>query len=98
VLPTGSDSVRALADARSRELGVATQFAGRLALLVFAASAAERLWSPHDLSSALSTVLVHTAVFYGFGLICGELARRLVEEDATREFEAWKAASELVES
>lgn len=73
---------------------MATQFASRLALVVFAASAAEQLWSCSDLSAALASVLVHTAVFYGLGLVCGDLARRLVEEDAEREFEQWKAAEE----
>jgi hypothetical protein len=73
---------------------VATQFASRLALVVFAASAAERVWSCTNLGAALTDVLVYTALFYGLGLVCGDLARRLVEEDAEREFETWKAAAE----
>uniref|UniRef100_A0A7C4QGW8 Uncharacterized protein n=1 Tax=Schlesneria paludicola TaxID=360056 RepID=A0A7C4QGW8_9PLAN len=71
---------------------MATQFAGRLALLVFAASALDQLWSVDDLSAALTHVLGATAGFYGLGLICGDLARRLVEEDAQREFNAQIAA------
>jgi hypothetical protein len=73
---------------------VAKQFASRLALLVFAASAAERIWSDADLSGTLTTVLVRTAVFYGLGLICGELAQQLVEEDAQREFVKLQAAAD----
>lgn len=73
---------------------MAQHFASRLALLVFAASAAERLWSDADLSGTLTTILIRTAVFYGLGLICGELAQQLVEENAQREFEKWQAAAD----
>ena len=73
---------------------MAQQFASRLALLVFAASAAERIWSDADLSGTLTTVLLRTAVFYGLGLVCGELARQLVEEDAEREFKTLQAAAD----
>ena len=71
---------------------MAKQFACRLALIVCAASTVERVWSTDDLSATLTTVLVRMAVFYGLGLVCGDLARQLVEEDAQREFEKWQAA------
>jgi hypothetical protein len=73
---------------------VATQFASRLALLVFAASAIELMGSRGDLSGTLTTMLIRTAVFYGLGLVCGDLARQLVEEDAQRAFDQWQAAEE----
>lgn len=74
---------------------MAVPFACRLALLVFAATALEQIWSVDDLSAALGRVLTATAVFFGLGLICGEMARRLAEEQAQREVEAAQAQAVL---
>lgn len=73
---------------------MARQFATRLGLLAFAASTAEALGTGVDLGSALTTALWRLALFYGLGWVCGELARRLVEEDAQQEFANWKAAAD----
>ena len=66
---------------------MAAQFAGRLALIAFAITEARGLLVGGDFNSVTKAALLATAVFFLLGLLTGELARRVVEESATREFE-----------
>ena len=66
---------------------MATQFASRLSLIAFGVAVMRGLLSGADFQGSLQSALLAAAVFYGFGLVCGDLARRLVEEAATAEFE-----------
>jgi hypothetical protein len=63
------------------------QFAVRLALIAFAASTMRSLIDAVDFGGALQIALLHGAVFFGLGWVCGELARRVVEENARQEAE-----------
>ena len=73
---------------------MAQQFAGRLGLLAFAATALDAAWSGLDLGGGVTLALVRLAIFYGLGLICGGLAGWLMEEQAQQEFDRWKAAAD----
>jgi hypothetical protein len=64
---------------------MARQFAVRLALVAFAASLAAGLCESLDFSGAVTSALAHAAAFFGLGWICGELASRVVEENARQE-------------
>jgi hypothetical protein len=61
---------------------VSTQFAGRLSLIAFATAAVRGLWFQADFLGTIQTALVSLGVFYVLGLVIGEAARRIVEENA----------------
>jgi hypothetical protein len=60
---------------------VATQFAKRLALIAFATAALRGLFGEADFFATMQTALVSLGVFYVLGLVLGEAARRIVEEN-----------------
>jgi uncharacterized membrane protein YcjF (UPF0283 family) len=60
---------------------VATQFAKRLALISFATAALRGLFCEADFFATMQTALVSLGVFYVLGLLLGEAARRIVEEN-----------------
>jgi len=66
---------------------VAGHFAFRLSLIAFATASLRGLIAGVDFSDALKTALVAAALFYGLGLIVGELARRVIEEHVQAEFD-----------
>ena len=70
---------------------VATQFAKRLALIAFATAALRGLFCEADFFATMQTALVSLGTFYVLGLVLGEAARRIVEEniksDLTRQME-----------
>ena len=61
---------------------MSTQFAGRLSLIAFATAAFRGLWAQADFFGTIQTALVSLGVFYVLGLVIGEAARRIVEENA----------------
>jgi hypothetical protein len=61
---------------------VSTQFAGRLSLIAFATAVLRGLLGQADFFGTIQTALVSLGVFYVLGLIVGEAARRVVEENA----------------
>jgi len=65
-----------------------------LGLLAFAATTAEGAVTGLDAAGGLTTGLVRMAVFYGLGLVCGGLAQLLIDEQAQKEFDRWKAAAD----
>ena len=71
---------------------VATQFAKRLALIAFATAALRGLVCEADFFATMQTALVSLGAFYVLGLVLGEAARRIVEEniksDLARQMEA----------
>jgi hypothetical protein len=60
---------------------VATQFAKRLALISFATAALRGLFGEADFFATMQTALVSLGAFYVLGLVLGEVARRIVEEN-----------------
>src|SRR3984885_16293654 len=60
---------------------VATQFAKRLALIAFATAALRGLLCQSDFFATMQTALVSLGAFYVLGLVVGEAARRIVEEN-----------------
>ena len=85
-------NLRSRADASSTRLSripsnirrvnlVATQFAKRLALIAFATAALRGLFCEADFFATMQTALVSLGAFYVLGLILGEAARRIVEEN-----------------
>jgi hypothetical protein len=64
---------------------VATQFAKRLALISFATAALRGLICEADFLATMQTALVCLGAFYVLGLILGEAARRIVEENIKSE-------------
>jgi hypothetical protein len=65
-----------------RQLTVAKLFAGRLSLIAFATVSLRGVMTSGQFDGTLRTALAAAAAFYVIGLMCGDLARRLVEEDA----------------
>ena len=61
---------------------MSTQFAGRLSLIAFATAAFRGLWTQADFIGTIQTALVSLGVFYILGLVIGDAARRIVEENA----------------
>jgi hypothetical protein len=61
---------------------VSTQFASRLSLIAFATAAVRGLLSQADFYGTIQTALVALGVFYVLGLVIGDAARRIVEENA----------------
>jgi len=72
---------------------VATSFACRLGLLVFAATTLDAAWSGTDIAGGLSNALLRMVLFYGLGLVAGGLAGVLMEEQSKLDFERWKSAA-----
>ena len=66
---------------------MAGHFAFRLSLIAFATASLRGLIGGTDFSGGLKTALVAAALFYGLGLIVGEMARRVVEEHVQAEFD-----------
>jgi len=60
---------------------VATQFASRLSLIAFATVAIRGLLCGADFFGTIQTALVALGMFYILGLVVGEAARRMVEEN-----------------
>jgi hypothetical protein len=61
---------------------VSTQFARRLSLIAFATAVLRGLLGQADFFGTIQTALVALGVFYVLGLVVGEAARRMVEENA----------------
>lgn len=70
------------------------QFAGRLSLLAFGATAADGALMGFPLESVIATGLMRMGLFYVFGLICGVLAQWLVVEAAQNDFVRGMAEAE----
>lgn len=66
---------------------MARQFASRVSLIAFAATAIHGAMAGRGFSAAMKTALMTGAAFFLLGLIFGELARRLVEESVRTELE-----------
>jgi hypothetical protein len=64
---------------------VATQFASRLGLIAFATAALRGLFCGSDFFGTLQTALIGLGTFYVLGLVMGEAARRIVEENVKGE-------------
>ena len=74
------------------------QFAIRLSLIAFATASIRGLLNGDDFQGTIQGALVALAVFYGLGLIFGEWARRLVEDNARHEITRLKAKNANSES
>lgn len=66
-------------------------FAFQMALIAFATVTLKAVVSRADLEGALTSALFTGLAFAGLGLVTGELARRIVEEQVQTEFETWKS-------
>ncbi len=66
---------------------VAKLFASRISLIAFATASLRGVMTGGHFEGTLKTALAAAAAFYLFGLICGDLARRVVEEGARAEAE-----------
>jgi hypothetical protein len=66
---------------------VAKQFASRLSLIAFSVTALRGLITDADFQGTVETGLIVAACFFVLGLVCGELARHLVEEHVHMEVE-----------
>jgi hypothetical protein len=60
---------------------VAQEYAVRLALIAFATAAIQGLVMRADFQPALKSALTAALAFYVLGWLCGEMARRIVEEN-----------------
>jgi Na+/glutamate symporter len=67
-----------------RDKAVAHEFAVRLALIAFATGAIQGLANRADFEAALKLALAAAAACCVLGWLCGELARRVVEESVRR--------------
>jgi hypothetical protein len=63
-----------------KESAVAHEFAVRFALIAFATAAVQGIGAGAAFEPTLKVALVVLAAFYGVGYVCGEIARRTVEE------------------
>ncbi|MBI3861713.1 MAG: hypothetical protein HY290_07440 [Planctomycetia bacterium] len=72
---------------------VANDYAVRLALIAFATAVIQGLCTRAAFEPALKTALAATAAFYVLGWVCGEMARRLVEEGVERNEQRRAAAA-----
>ena len=59
---------------------MAHEYAVRLALIAFATAAVQGLAARAAFEPALKLALAAAAAFYALGWLCGEMARRIVEE------------------
>ena len=73
---------------------MAHDFAVRLALIAFATAAIRGLVTGADFQPAVKTALAALALFYLLGYLCGEVARRLIEEHVQLEAAREKAGNE----
>jgi hypothetical protein len=64
---------------------LATHFAGRLALISFATAALRGLACGADFFGTIQNALIALGAFYVLGLVIGEAARLIVEENARSE-------------
>ena len=64
---------------------MAVQFASRLSLIAFATMSVRGILTAADFEGALKAALIAAAGFYGLGLVVGELARRVIEENVAKE-------------
>ena len=64
---------------------MAKQFAIRLSLIAFSTASFRGLLAGADFEGTIRMALVTAASFFALGLICGELARRVVEESVQLE-------------
>tara|TARA_R110002095_G_scaffold173588_2_gene150952 strand:- start:881 stop:1102 length:222 start_codon:yes stop_codon:yes gene_type:complete len=69
---------------------VALHYAFRLSLIAFATESVRGIFSHADFIGATQSALVAAIIFFGLGLVLGEIATRLVEESARASFETWK--------
>src|SRR5580704_13552500 len=89
-LPSRADAPSSARLARTpscigRDNLVATQFAKRLALIAFATAALRGLFCEADFLATMQTALVSLGAFYVLGLVMGEAARRIIEENIKSE-------------
>ncbi len=63
---------------------MAHEYAVRLALIAFATAAIQGLATRAAFEPALKLALAAAAAFYVLGRLCGEMARRIVEESTPR--------------
>lgn len=66
---------------------MSSQFASRLALIVFATTAIHGVVVRNPFGSTMPLAMIAGAVAFFVGLILGDLARRLVEEQTHSEFQ-----------
>ena len=66
-------------------------FASRLSLIAFATASARGVMTGADFTGTLKAALIAAAVFYGLGLIFGDLARRVVEDNVRTEIKPLRA-------
>jgi hypothetical protein len=71
---------------------VAKQFAIRLSLIMFAVSVIESAVIGEPFHAGLTAAGTKALCFFGIGLLVGEIARRVVEENAIAEFAQADAA------
>ncbi len=69
---------------------MALHYAFRLSLIAFATESVRGIFSHADFIGATQSALVAAIIFFGLGLVLGEIATRLVEESARASFETWK--------
>jgi len=66
---------------------VAKVFAARLSLITFTAVVIDSLISGMAFRDGIGSAMSTGAIAFGLGLIVGELARRIIEENAEAEFD-----------
>ena len=66
---------------------MASLFASRLSLIAFATVSIRGVITGTEFEGTLKSALIAAAVFYGLGLVVGELARRVIEDNVRSEFE-----------
>ena len=69
---------------------MALHYAFRLSLIAFATESVRGIISHSDFIGATQSALLAAVIFFGLGLVLGEIATRLVEESARASFENWK--------
>ena len=67
---------------------MAVQFAKRLALVAFATESIHGVIAGSDFQATLQTALVALVLLFVLGFLCGEVARRVVEESVQFQFTA----------
>ncbi len=69
---------------------MALHYAFRLSLIAFATESVRGIFSHADFTGATQSAFVAAAIFFGLGLMLGEVATRLIEESSRASFEQWK--------
>lgn len=77
---------------------MARAFGAQLALMTFAATTLNGVLCGTDAISTLMQALIQGGLLGIVGLVCGDLARRTVEESARAEFDRWLAELPVTES